>query len=193
VSGLKRYLVLIVFVVLTLVGLVIRYTLQEESILWKFWSAIDVSFAVSLGVLAFMGYKEYIKSEDEIKMFFKVKNRKIDTNLSLLRRDCTRGEILGILGMMQRKTDKRFLFDNKELQKLLKNVQDVQRGNKDQIVIEMTKDELEQFIIEDKGEKMRTKRRVVWGFNPITRVVRSKKVYNRKKEKQNLKKYREDI
>jgi len=30
------------------------------------------------------------------------------------------------------------------------------------------------------------KTRVTWGFNPVTRVVKSKKVYNRKKYKQTL-------
>ena len=35
---------------------------------------------------------------------------------------------------------------------------------------------------------MKIKTRITWGFNPITRVVKSKKVYNRKKEKQNFKK-----
>ena len=32
------------------------------------------------------------------------------------------------------------------------------------------------------------KQRVVWGFNPVSRVVQSKKRYNRKKLKQQLKK-----
>jgi len=150
-AQLKRYFVLILFVTLTFIGLFIRYMLPENSPLWEFWSAVDVSFAVALGVLAFMGYKEYIKSEDEIKIFFKVGNKQIDTNLSLLRKDCTRGEILGILGMMQRRTNKRFLFDSKELRTLLKELQDVQRGNKDIVEIEMTQEELEQFII-DKGD-----------------------------------------
>jgi len=32
------------------------------------------------------------------------------------------------------------------------------------------------------------KKRVTWGFNPATRVVKSKKVYNRKHHKAKLKK-----
>ena len=31
------------------------------------------------------------------------------------------------------------------------------------------------------------KKRVTWGFNPVTRVVKSKKIYNRKRDKQVLK------
>ncbi|CAA6804262.1 MAG: Unknown protein [uncultured Sulfurovum sp.] len=30
----------------------------------------------------------------------------------------------------------------------------------------------------------RLKTRITWGFNPVSRVVKSKKTYNRKKEKQ---------
>jgi len=38
-----------------------------------------------------------------------------------------------------------------------------------------------------KGYSMqKLKTRVTWGFNPVTRVVKSKKVYNRKKNKQTL-------
>ena len=33
----------------------------------------------------------------------------------------------------------------------------------------------------------RLKTRVTWGFNPVTRVVKSKKLYNRKRDKQKLK------
>jgi len=37
------------------------------------------------------------------------------------------------------------------------------------------------------GEIMqKIKTRKVWGFNPVTRIVRSKKHYNRKKVKQDL-------
>ncbi len=30
------------------------------------------------------------------------------------------------------------------------------------------------------------KKRVIWGFNPITRVVESKKIYKRSREKQKI-------
>jgi len=37
-------------------------------------------------------------------------------------------------------------------------------------------------------KKRDIKTRVTWGFNPVTRVVKNKKEYNRAKEKQILKK-----
>jgi hypothetical protein len=107
-KNLKRYNILIIFIIVTLLGLLIRYITHANSWLWELWSVLDVSFAVALGVLAFEGYREFIKSEDEVPIYFRVHGKLTATGLSLLRRDCTRGEILGVLGMMQRSTTKRF-------------------------------------------------------------------------------------
>ena len=35
---------------------------------------------------------------------------------------------------------------------------------------------------------MKITKRIIWGFNPVTRVVKNKKIYSRKKEKNQLKK-----
>ncbi|WP_164663388.1 hypothetical protein [Sulfurovum sp. bin170] len=32
------------------------------------------------------------------------------------------------------------------------------------------------------------KKRIIWGFSPVTRVVRSKKTYNRKRDKHGIRK-----
>ena len=142
-----RYKVLTVFMGVGILGLLIRYVTGEQSWLWNFWGAIDIAFAVALGVMAFLAYMAFIKSENEIKIYFKVENELKDTGLSLLRKDCTRGEILGILGMMQRTTKERFSFDSKELPLLLKEVQEVQKGNKDRFEVSMTLSEFKQFVI----------------------------------------------
>ena len=142
---LKRYNILIIFIIVTLLGLLIRYITNANSWLWELWSVLDVSFAVALGVLAFEGYREFIKSEDEVLIYFRVNGELTPTGLSLLRKDCTRGEILGVLGMMQRTTTSRFSFDTRELPLLLQEVQAVQKGDKDMFVVEMTPKEFEQF------------------------------------------------
>jgi len=152
-NKLKRYNILIIFIAVTLLGLFIRYITHANSWIWELWSVLDVSFAVALGVLAFEGYREFIKSEDEVPIYFRVKDKLTPTGLSLLRRDCTRGEILGVLGMMQRTTTKRFSFDTRELPLLLQEVQAVQKGDKDIFVVEMTPEEFEQFELAGDGEK----------------------------------------
>ena len=145
----KKYMVLIVFITISIIGLLIRYMAGEHSWLWNLWGSVDVAFAVSLGILAFMAYRQMIKSEDEISIYFNVDEKLKKTGLSLLRKDCTRGEILGVLGMMQRTTKERFSFDPKELAPLLEEVREVQKGNKDKFVICVSRTEYEQFNLDE--------------------------------------------
>jgi len=141
----KRYGVLIVFMAMTLLGLIVAYGVGEKSSLWKLWSIVDVAFSVALGVMAFLAYREFIKSEDEIKIYFKVDGNEIETGLSLLRKDCSRGEILGILGMMQKESAKRFSIETSRVPVLLKEIQEIQKGNEEKIVVDMTQETQEEF------------------------------------------------
>jgi hypothetical protein len=77
----NRYLVLIVFIAVTLIGLAIRYLTNSSSWLWELWGVIDVSFAVALGVMAFLAYKEFISAENEVKIYFNVEGKEISTGL----------------------------------------------------------------------------------------------------------------
>jgi len=144
----KRYGVLIVFMAMTLLGLIVAYGIGEKSSLWKLWSIVDVAFSVALGVMAFLAYREFIKSEDEIKIYFKVDGNEIETGLSLLRKDCSRGEILGILGMVQKESAKRFSIETSRVPVLLKEIQEIQKGNAEKIVVDMTQEEFEQYDLE---------------------------------------------
>ena len=144
----ERYWVLIIFMAMTLLGLIVAYGIGEKSSLWKFWSIVDVAFSVALGVMAFLAYLEFIKSEDQIKIHFNVNGREIETGLSLLRKDCSRGEILGILGMMQKESAKRFSIETSRVPVLLKEIQEVQKGNAEKIVVDMTQEEFEQYDLE---------------------------------------------
>lgn len=104
----NRYNVLILFVFLSFAGVITFFFFGEESRVWQFWQVVDTSFAIALGVLAFLSYKEFMLSKDEIKIYFKVDDKNIDTGLSLLRKDFSRSEVLGILGMIQRHPKERF-------------------------------------------------------------------------------------
>jgi len=150
---LKRNMVLIVFVSMTLLGVGIGYFDDGKSWLWKFWGTIDISFSVALGIMAFLAYKEFIQSEDEIKIYFDVEGQEVDTGLSLLRKDCSRGEILGILGMIQQESKKRFSLETKRVPILLKELQDIQKGNENKIVVEMNQEEFEQYDLVALGIK----------------------------------------
>lgn len=154
---LKRYLVLIVFVTMTLLGVGIGYFDDGKSGLWKFWGIIDIAFSVALGIMAFLAYKEFIQSEDEIKIYFDVEGKEVETGLSLLRKDCSRGEILGILGMIQQESKKRFSIETKRVPTLLKELQEIQKGNENKIVVEMSQEEFEQYDLEELGIKREVK------------------------------------
>jgi len=143
----EKYKVLLIFIVLTMIGLLVHFCFSSDSVVLKFWGALDVSFAVSLGVMAYLAYKEFISSEDEIKIYFHVDDKEIDTGLSLLRKDCSRGEILGILGMIQHQNNKRFTLEARRLPSFLKEIKDIQRGYRDKILVVMTQEEFEQYDI----------------------------------------------
>ena len=114
---------------------------------WNWFGALDTSSAVALAIIAFFGYIQYLKGEDTIKIFFKVGEKKIDTHLSLLRKEFSRSEVNGLLRMIQ---NENATFTIKAFQKpsILKEIQDIQKGKKDAFIIELTPKELQQFHIE---------------------------------------------
>jgi hypothetical protein len=142
-----RYSILILFVALTLLGFVVFFIFGAQSRVWQLWQVVDTSFAVSLGVLAFLGYREYMKSKDRIRIYFEVEGRRIDTGLSLLRKDFSRSEVLGILGMTQKHPRNRFDLHASRERWFLEAIQSVQRGEKSRFVIPMSADEFGQFEV----------------------------------------------
>jgi len=143
----ERYQVLILFVGITFVGWLIHFLSDANGTWLKVWGALDVSFAVAMGVIAFLAYWEFIKAEEEIKIYFDVEGALHDTGLSLLRRDCTRSEINGIL-TMPLKDGLRFhelrYMKNREL---LQTLQAIQKGKENRLVMPMSAKEFEQFEI----------------------------------------------
>jgi hypothetical protein len=142
-----HYGILILFVILTFIGLGIYFFLGSQSPLWQLWQVIDVSFAVSLGVLAFLGYREYMKSKDEIEIIFRVEGKEINTGLSLLRGDFSRSEVLGILGMLQKHPRQRFDLHASRERHFLESIQEIQRGKMNRFVIPMSVAEFAQFEV----------------------------------------------
>jgi len=143
----ERYRVLIIFVSLTVVGGVTHVFSTTNGAWLKLWGALDVSFAVSMGIIAFMAYLEFIRAEDEIKIYFEVDKKLHDTGLSLLRKDCTRSEINGILTMPLRDGVRFHELKYMKNRELLQELQAIQKGKKDRLVMPMSAVEFEQFHI----------------------------------------------
>jgi len=148
----ERYSALIWFSVLFVVGLLIRYFLGESSTLWGIWSAIDVAFAVVLGILAFIAYRNIVRDEDQIRLVFNIANKKeVDTGLCLLRKNCTRSEVIGVVSMMKRTNDP-LKYDVANLHNLLEEINQVQTGTKGKLYILINEDEFSQFELKNYNE-----------------------------------------
>ena len=143
----ERYKVLALFVGFTVVGLLSHLIFANDSSWLKLWGALDVSFAVAMGVIAFMAYLEFIKAEDEVKIYFEVEGELKDTGLSLLRRDCTRSEINGILTMPLKEEHHFHKLKYMKNRELLQELHAIQKGKKDRLVMPMSAVEFEQFDI----------------------------------------------
>ena len=144
----SRYLPLIVYIGLTIAGIIVRYTYILQNSLWDAWSAFDTASGVALAILAAMAYRDMIRDEDEIDLLFDVDmKRQIKTGLCLLRKDCTRGEVIGALEMLQRKTEKPFHYDARLLHELLNRINKIQKGKDTHLLIPIDSEEFEQFVL----------------------------------------------
>jgi len=114
------------------------------------WSVIDafITIVTVLGVLYAL-YKHYRQSQP-IKLLFKVvdKNDKlIDIPLSLTRRNVTRAELTGLMGMIQKDSTKRHNIVYTSNDNYLQSIYSIQNAKSSQLIINITSKELEQFDI----------------------------------------------
>ena len=128
--------VIALYVTITVIGIIIRFYTPKGY--WNFLEAVDTATAVALALFAFFGYIEYFRSENKIKIFFDIDGKKIDTGLSLLRRNFTRNEVLGVLGMIQKDQEKRFKLSFFQDKNVLEKLQKIQTGKDKEFVIKMS-------------------------------------------------------
>ena len=140
----RRYGGLTLFATLFGAGLAIRYLFGAHSRMWDIWNTIDISFAVALGVLAFVAYRDIVREKDQIRLIFDVEGEPIDTGLCLLRKDCTRSEIMGVMQLLC-KNNATLRYDAKHLHSLLEELNRVQSGSAGKLFIPLRRDELGQF------------------------------------------------
>ena len=180
----EKYKYLNIFVIITffllLIGLFNKYfekisllkKIFKENVISDFWdvvSILDSSTAIALAFLAFLAYKEYAKGEDEISLEFEVLDenlKSIETipilsereKITILRRNVNRGEVLGIMGMVQKKSTGRYDISNKVQKKFLDRILEIQKGKKDKLLIPIIKDDYDRYFnIEVKSEEKENK------------------------------------
>jgi len=144
-TSIQKYGGLLLFSALFGIGLFIRYTFGTQSTLWDLWNTVDISFAVALGILAFIAYRDIVREKDQIRLIFDVQGESpVDTGLCLLRKDCTRSEVIGVIKMLK-KSDAPLQYDVKHLHTLLNELNRVQSGKAGKLYIPIHPEEMAQF------------------------------------------------
>ncbi len=140
---------LTIYVLIIIIGLLAFYftSTDNKDNLWNWFGAFDTSSAVAVAILAIFVYYEYIKQDETIKIYFLEDDKKIDTGLSLLRKEFSRSEILGLLGMIKKDPENRFKLSYFQNPYILKDIQNIQKGKGKEFIIKVKKDELKYFDI----------------------------------------------
>ncbi|SMC09203.1 hypothetical protein [Nitratiruptor tergarcus] len=140
----NRYIPFIVFIVVIISGIIAKIL---NSYLWEIYGILDTASAVALAILAGWGFIEFIRNEQPVEIIFEIDGKRVDTGLSLLRKNFTRSELMGILGMIQKDQDTRYKLSFFQDKNMLKTLQETQTGKNKEFVIKMSKKEAEQFKI----------------------------------------------
>ena len=136
------YLVSIVFGAVFVLGLLSKIIAPG---LWDWFGVVDTASAVATVAVAGFGYREYLRLEDEIKILFDIEGELTDTGLTLLRRNFSRQELMGVLGMIQKNQKERFNVESLHDIAVLRKIHEIQKGKGKSFVIKMSKEEKEQF------------------------------------------------
>ena len=140
----NHYIIVIIGIMVFVTGLFSKLYIP---VLWDWFSAIDTASAVATVVIALIGYKEYLRMEDEIKIFFDVEGELIDTGITILRKNFTRSEIMGLLGMIQTDQKQRFKLSALYDRAILRKIHEIQKSKGKSFTIKMTKEEFKEFNI----------------------------------------------
>ncbi|BCD68472.1 hypothetical protein [Nitratiruptor sp. YY09-18] len=140
----KRYIPFIIFIIIIISGIIAKLF---DSYLWEIFGILDTASAVALAILAGWGYIEFIRSEQPVKIIFEIDGKRVETGLALLRKNFTRSELMGILGMIQKDQNTRYRLSFFQDKNMLKTLQKTQTGKEKEFVITMSKEEAKQFVI----------------------------------------------
>lgn len=152
----------LLFILITGLGFFLYYWEKNgTSFGWQIYNVFGVASAFALAIIAFLGYLKYIKEEDVILIKFSYKEEhekkdqegNIPTGLTTLRKNCNRAEIQGLLGMIFNNYHNKNRYDLnhfqhfKEDNNVLQIIDDAQTGKRDDVVIDITEEELKQFNV----------------------------------------------
>jgi hypothetical protein len=137
----KGYIFVGIFILIVVFGI---FSKIYYPAIWDWFGVIDTASAVAIATLVGYGYIEFITSEQAVKIIFEIDGKKYDTGLSLLRKNFTRSEVMGVLGMIQ-KEQKRYNLSFFQDKSVLKKLQKIQTGKGKEFIIKMSEEEAKQF------------------------------------------------
>ena len=118
----------------------------------SWWTFFDAIITIGTLVVVLNSYYkntgELKKQNEEIKIYFQIKEtkEKIDTKLKIIRKHFTRGELLGVLGMIQNNSGNRFNLEELKNRDFLDEIIDVQNGEDDKITIFLSREEYNTYF-----------------------------------------------
>ncbi|WP_418179166.1 hypothetical protein ACNSOO_10220 [Aliarcobacter lanthieri] len=114
-------------------------TLFEEIIKYLDYATIIFAFLAMFG--AFYNIYNFKKRLEKVEIYFNDEKLAIP----LIRKECTRAEILGLLGIFRKDMSKQFHIEFMGTLSYLNLIMDIQKNKIDTLKIEITNKELEQF------------------------------------------------
>lgn len=109
---------------------------------------ITIVFATITMITVLWNWFKNRKSNDRIKICFQTQAKTFMLeNISIIRKHITRSEVLGILGVVQKDSSKRFNIAYLSQTCFFDDLYEIQIGKSDKLIIEITDEELEQFGI----------------------------------------------
>jgi len=113
--------------------------------IWAFADAL-ITIITVLGV-SYGLYKNYLQSK-KVDIFFKLEDGELKKiPITLTRKNVTRSEISGLLGMIQKDSTLRHNIHSITENTYFNNIYDIQNAKKSTLYIDVTPKELDQFII----------------------------------------------
>ena len=122
---------------------------MNEFIHWfskETWTFIDALITIITVIGVFYGlYKNYRQSQ-KVEIFFKKKDGEVKRiPISLTRKNATRSEISGLLGMLQKDSKKRHNIDYMTREDYFNDLYKLQEAKISKLYIEVSDEELDQF------------------------------------------------
>ena len=110
------------------------------------WTFIDALITIStLGFVVWNFFKNK-KNENEIEVYLDVDGKKEKLTTYLLRKQTSRAEIQGILRTKLKKGKNVFDIEYLSNPQYAKDISQIQKGDKDDLIIKLTKEEREDFL-----------------------------------------------